>query len=177
MADAKSIIIQGRTFTAKQPYDEGHVLTAAEARALNQVRLENLRNNFANVVKAVNENKEGNIGEHGLLAAFEKYDAEYSFAMPGQGGGVRRLDPIEREARKLAREILASMYAKEGRKITDVPAGRTKEEHAELVEANIDKIAANEKVLAKAKRNVQERAKSLEALAADFNLDGTQEAA
>lgn len=169
MAEAKTIVIQGKSFTVTQPYDEGHTLTAAEARALNQVRAENLRNNFANTVKAVNDGKEGNIGEENLEAEFAKYDSEYSFAMPG-AGAKPKLDPIEREARKIAKEVLAAQYAKEGRKMTDVPAGRTKEEHQQLIDSNIEKIAGHDKVLAQAKKNVAARAKSLESLSAELQL-------
>ncbi len=50
--DTKNIIIQGQTFTASLPYAAGQALTESEARALNQVRLENIRNNFASKVKA-----------------------------------------------------------------------------------------------------------------------------
>ena len=50
----KTITIQGVEFTVASPYAEGHTITEAEAKALNQVRAENIRNNCAGLVKAAN---------------------------------------------------------------------------------------------------------------------------
>ena len=51
----KEITIAGQTFAVLQPYAEGHTITEAEAKALNQVRAENVRNNMAGKVKAAAE--------------------------------------------------------------------------------------------------------------------------
>lgn len=171
MADPKKIIIQGVEFTASQPYEAGHTLTESEARALNQVRSENLRNNFAARVKATNEGKEGADTLEALQSAFAQYDAEYSFAMPGAGGGsTRRLDPIEREARALAKEIIKNELLKVGRKLSDIPQGLTKEEWAEKLELNIDRVATQDTVLKVARSNVERRSKLVESAGLDIGL-------
>jgi hypothetical protein len=158
VANAKTIIIQGMEFTVTHPYDAGHVLTEAEARSLNQTRAENIRNNFATVIKAAHEGKEGAPAVHDLPAKYAEYEAAYSFSMPGQSAGKPKLDPIEREARKLAKEILVSMLTKAGRKL-GVPGADstlTKEQQSERDE--------KPDVLKKAKENVAKRAKSIDEL-------------
>ena len=42
----EKITIAGKPFDVPHRYEEGHQLTAAEAKALNQIFWENLRNNF-----------------------------------------------------------------------------------------------------------------------------------
>src|SRR6516162_3885340 len=56
-----SMTIQGLQFDIKTPYKEGHMITAGEASQLNQVRMENIRNNFASVVRnAVQDYRKAN---------------------------------------------------------------------------------------------------------------------
>ena len=55
MAESKTINIYDEEFTVSTPYAEGHVITAAEAKALNQVRAENIANNFRAKIKAAKE--------------------------------------------------------------------------------------------------------------------------
>ena len=62
---------------------------------------------------------------------------------PSAGGGRKTMDPIEREARKLAREAIKGKLAEQGRKIGEVD----KEKLAELVET----VAMNEDILKAAK--------------------------
>jgi hypothetical protein len=49
--ELEDVTIAGEVFKIDTPYTEGHTCTAGEASALNQVRHENLRNNFAKKVK------------------------------------------------------------------------------------------------------------------------------
>lgn len=172
-ATTKDLIIQSVKFTAPIPYAAGHVLTEPEARALNQVFHENLRNNFAKTVKASNEGAEGSIPVADLPAAFAAYAGEYSFAMPGQGGGTSRvMDPVEREARALAKELIKAHLQKQGKSIT-APKDASDEQKAEYkakIDAKIEEIATKDEVLAQAKKNVAARAKGLDAIGNALDL-------
>lgn len=107
------IVIQGATFSVPTPYAEGHTLTANEANALNQVLTENLRNNFANKVKAALETVDGavdNLNMDELQAALDAYSKDYEF-------GVRKIGArsgttaLEKEAMSIARRIIKKKLA------------------------------------------------------------------
>jgi hypothetical protein len=88
------ITIKGLRFKVSSPYSAGHVCTEGEARALNQTRLENLRNNLA--LKA----KDGALTQ----ADVDAYAASYVFGE--RTGGLRTHDPIEAEALEIARRLV-----------------------------------------------------------------------
>lgn len=115
--------IAGQTFEIPTPYTEGHPLTAAEASVLNQTFLENIRNNAAGKIKAAKEafTKAGGadadfsidtpLGGEGpdatktLRQVIADYAGSYVF-----GVRVSRTsepaDPVQREARSIAREAI-----------------------------------------------------------------------
>lgn len=168
----KTIIIQGLEFTASLPYLAGHTLTDAEARALNQVRLENIRNNFATKVKASTDKAEGSIPPDQLSAKFAEFEAAYSFSMPGAGGGTRTLDPIEREALALAKDVVKNALAAQGKSMT-APKEASDDEKAaykDKINAKVEEIAGRDVVIAQARKNVAARSKSLDALAEGLDL-------
>lgn len=127
-AELKDIVVDGLTFQAELPYKEGHPLTAGEAVALNQTYSENLRNNFANRVKKAKASAKAtriqawhDAGKEGpepnddtipademakLQAAWDEYVTLYEF----NGRRVSRPqgDPIDREARKMARAVITT---------------------------------------------------------------------
>lgn len=115
MSDRK-IIIAGNEFTIPQPFEAGHVCTEGEARALNQLLAENVRNNMAAKVKA------------GTAAAADvtKYAAEYVFSTASVPQA--KLDPVENECRKLARAAIKTELAKQNIKIDQVDEGALAEE-------------------------------------------------
>lgn len=158
----REIVIQGVTVTVAQPYAEGHPLTAGEAKALNQVRAENIRNNMASVVKSAKA-EDGSITDEALAsvaAAVAKYDVEYEFTLTSAGGGSRRtLDPLEKECIAIVKAQISAQIKAKGIKLKDVP----KEKIEELIEQNKD----NEKVVALAKKRLKER----EGLASAVELD------
>ena len=175
MADPKVKMIAGEEFTISQPYDEGHVLTAAEARALNQLRNENIGNNLR---KAVEKMKEEGKDAATITALVADYDKTYSFAMPGAGGGTRTLDPVEREARKLAREVVAARV-RELYQIglngihpdyKDLPEEEAKARSKERFDSAIEAAASKDEVIAQAKKNVNARKKAAESAGADLGL-------
>src|SRR5690606_27913824 len=135
----------------------GHPLTEAEAKALNQVFAENVRNNTAGKIKKAKE-EGGDVAA--AIAEAEEYARNYEFSMPSTGGGTRRVvDPVEREARSIARELIKAKVEESGRKLKDVDK--------EKLAAKIDEVAANEDVLKLARKRVNEKKKL-----ADVGLQG-----
>ena len=87
----QSITILGLRFNVRWPYSAGHVCTKGEARALNQKRLESIRNHLAVMAK------------NGALtqADVDAYAASYVF-----GERTTRRRPVEAEALALARRLV-----------------------------------------------------------------------
>ena len=87
----RSITILGLRFDVRAPYSAGHVCTKGEAKALNQKRLESVRNHLAVMAK------------NGVLtqADVDAYAASYVF-----GGRSTRHRPVEAEALALARRFV-----------------------------------------------------------------------
>lgn len=163
----KTKIIDGESFEISQPYEVGHVLTEAEAKALNQLRSENIGNNMRKAVKEAKEKGDTS----GLAAAVASYDSTYTFAMGGGGSSTRKLDPYEREAQKIAKELLKTKLAQTGRKLTDVPQDKTKEEWDQIVQDKVDEIAVMDNVVKAAKKAVDSRKKSSDELLASLGED------
>lgn len=166
----KEITIAGQTFTVSQPYVAGHAITEAEAKALNQVRAENVRNNMASKVKAAVEGtaKEGEPTADTIAAHVAEYDANYVFTLASVGGGKRSTDPVEVEALRIARGMFADWAAKH--KLT-VKAVKEKIGD-EAYDAKVAEIAEREDVLKEAKRRVKARQASAESAMDDLGLDG-----
>lgn len=150
----KSKIIHGHAFQITQPFEAGHVLTENEARALNQTRSENIGNNVREKVKELLA--EGDVA--GAEALVAERDASYEFTALSSGGGARR-DPVENEARRLAREIIRNQLAETGRKLTVAPEGQTDEDWKAAIEGEVERISALEDVLKIARKNVEDKQK------------------
>lgn len=159
----KSITIQGLEFPVATPYSAGHVVTEAEAKALNQVRLENIRNNTAAAIAKLKDEKgvkdaEGKFVELPAEAMAEatalvaEYDAGYVFTLASVGSGKRVTDPIEAEAKKLAKAAIKAKLAGEGRSLNSVDS--------EKLAAAIAKVAESEAIQKEARRIVKARAES-----------------
>ena len=136
MSKEQMITVAGLSLTCTLPYEEGHVISANEAQALNQTRAENLRNNFASQVKkAVKEAEEAGaeVDLEAVQAAFSEYDSEYVF-------GVRRSavfqDPIAKEAHSLAMEAVKQALKARGHKLADFSKEQMDGLAAGLVEAH-----------------------------------------
>lgn len=156
----KTKTINGLSFEVEQPFIEGHVLTEAEARALNQTRSENVGNNVRTKVKEMQDAGK----ELAEIAAYvTEIDTAYVFTLASVSAS-RKLDPVEREARNIARELLKAHLATSGRKLTTAPEGLTAEEWADKVEAETDRIAASESVVKQASKNVNAKKKAAETL-------------
>lgn len=151
----KTKTIDGDAYEISQPYVEGHVLTAIEARVLNQTRSENVGNNVRTKLK---ELKEGGADLAALTAHVQEIDAGYEFTAAGARAAAR-LDPYEREARKQARELLKNHLAETGRKLTVAPEGVSQEDWDEKIEAETDRIAAMPEIVKAAKQEVDAKQK------------------
>lgn len=158
MTATKEITIAGTPFSVLQPYVAGHAITEAEAKALNQVRAENIRNNMANKVKAAAEGtaKDGEPTAENIAAFVAEYDAAYVFTLASVGGGKRSSDPVEVEALRIARGLFADFAA--SKKLT-VKAIKDKIGE-EAYDAKIAEIAAREDTVKEAKRRVNSRQKA-----------------
>lgn len=159
MPSTKKKLIDGETFEITAPYEAGHVLNEAEAKVLNQTRSENIGNNVRARIKELKA--AGKLDE--AAAHVASVDAEYVFTLSNIGEGARKLDPIEREARNIARDIVKAHLAKTGRKITAVPDGETKDSWAEKIEGQIEKLVTRADVVKLAKDNVGKRQKVIDA--------------
>jgi hypothetical protein len=163
----QSIKIQGAVFQAPMPFAAGHVVSEIEAKVLNQTFAENLRNNFASQVKKALEDEKVESTEQlsdealeKLRAAFDEYAAGYQFAGPRQTRAP--VDPIEREANRLAADIIRSKLR--AKKI-DI---KTVSNFDDLVEKFLAS-PAGEEIKAEAKRRVEQlKAVANEALSDDI---------
>lgn len=150
-AEPKVITIHEQDFAVSAPYVAGYTLNEAEARALNQTRAENIANNFRKRIKAAVDGvalKEGAAIESldAVRADFAKYDTEYTFSMPSVGRG-EPIDPLEREAYRLARELVRKAIAAQGKKLKEIDEDK--------LEAKIAEVAATEGVVKEAKRRLK----------------------
>jgi hypothetical protein len=154
--------INGQQFEISEPYAEGHTVSAIEARVLNQTRSENIGNNARAKIK---EMQEGNASEQEIADYVSGIDSNYEFTAAGVSAS-RKLDPVEREAQKIARELLKAHLAQSGRKLTVTPEGMSDDEWEEKVSGEVDRISGLDEVLAAAKKNVAAKAKQADTLAA-----------
>jgi len=161
MPEPKTKTIEGRNFEISQPYEEGHTLSAIEARVLNQTRSENIGNNVRAKLK---EAIEQGASDDALSALVAEVDAAYAFTAAGARSAAR-LDPYEREARKIARELLKNYLSESGRKLTVAPEGTTQEEWDEKIETEVDRLATQDTVLEAAKKEVDAKKKRADRLA------------
>lgn len=151
MADRK-IIIAGNEFTIPQPFETGHVCSEGEARALNQLLAENVRNNMASKVK------DGTADAAAILA----YANEYQFSAASVA--KPKLDPLEAEARKQAKTLIKAALKEQGVKFEDVDEGALEDE--------ITRVSQLEDVVKLAKGIVAARSKASSINLASLNVGG-----
>lgn len=140
------------------PYSPGPTtLTTGEASSLNQVLAENIGNNLRVQIVEGQRDAEGNItGPHdeaSVQALVNSYIADYEMGVRKAGTGPRIVDPVEREARKLARTAAIGFVKSQGLRQKDV-------EMAPII-AQI--FATNEKIfMTEAKKVVAAQNKSVD---------------
>lgn len=116
MAETKQMTIQGVVVEVSQPYAAGHKITEAEAKALNQVRAENIGNNMRKAVKDALDAADGDTAavQADIQAKVTEYDGSYEFTLASVGGGSTRLDPLTKECRAIARNFIAGKLKEAG---------------------------------------------------------------
>jgi len=118
--------IAGFNLTVPSPYLPGHPLTEGEAKQLNQVLAENVSNNLR---KKLDDGKivgEGDAEENVAYtleeaqALVDQYMQTYEPGVRTASGEPRVTDPVEREARKIARAKAVELVKQHGMKAKDV---------------------------------------------------------
>ncbi len=160
----KKLTIAEQTFNVNEPYQAGHTITEIEAKVLNQTRAENVGNNLRTTIKEALEKGKSHDEMQEIVA---KYDGEYDFSKGGSNRVV--LDPLEKEARKVAREYIKDYLAEQGRKLKEV--------EDEALEAEIDRIAQNDQVLELAKERLAAKQKKVQINMSDLGLGDQPQAA
>jgi hypothetical protein len=116
MANTKQMTVQGVVVEVSQPYEAGHKITEAEAKALNQVRAENIGNNMRKQIKDALDEADGDVSavQADIQSKVTEYDASYEFTLASVGGGSTRLDPLTKECRAIARNFIAGKLKEQG---------------------------------------------------------------
>lgn len=140
----KNITISEVVYAIPQPFAEGHVCTANEANALNQLLAENCRNNFSPKVKKAE-------GEKPSQEDFEKYVASYEFGVRS----VSSSDPVQKEMKAMVEAALNEALKKRG----SSKAAMSKEDYDNQVQAAIE--ANYDALFAKATQIIELRSAQL----------------
>ncbi len=146
--------------TIPQPYAAGHTVTDGEASALNQIIAENVSNNLRKKLADGVTTGEGDAATttpydaDSAQALVNAYLADYEMGVRRVGEGTSRVvDPIERAARKLAKDKAKELVIGKGLKVKDVNI----DEIAETIyTSNIEALTAVAKKLVAA----QDKAKA-----------------
>ena len=138
----RNVTIQGVVVEVSAPYAEGHTVNGREANALNQVRSENVGNNLRTRIK---EAQSAGAEQSAIQAIVTEYDKTYDLATAPVP--TTRLDPVQKEARDLARARIRDGLAAQGRKISEVDK--------DALRAEIERIAGLPAVQKTAAANVK----------------------
>lgn len=153
---AKEMTINGVSVEVSQPYEAGHQITEAEAKALNQVRAENIGNNTRKSIKEMLEAAGGDAAaiQADVQALISKYDAEYEFTLASVGGGsTARLDPLTKECRSIARNFIVGKLKEQG--ISQKDYLEANGENA--IKDKVVELAEHPKIVEAAKKALAER--------------------
>lgn len=154
----KTIQIHKQEFDVTTPYAEGHPLTAPEAKALNQVRAENIANNWRKRIKDALEGENADADMKGIRKDFTAYDGEYVFNMASTSSRAT-MTPLERESKTVARDYLTLMIKKSG---TTVKAYK-ETNGMDHYNAKVAEFAEHEAIVKQAKKNLVDAEKQADA--------------
>jgi len=162
---SKTISILGVEVEISTPYAEGHTITAAEAKALNQTRAENIGNNFRKRIKDSKEGVEGAEPMEKILADLAAYDASYVFTLAAAtlaaaGGSRSTMTPLEKESNRVAKQWLVAKLKEAGSSLKKY----TEEHGADYVKAKVAEVAATDAIQAQAKKNLAAAQKTADAV-------------
>lgn len=112
---SQTIRVRQHSFTIRAPYEAGQVLAPTEARALNSLRAENIRNAAGREFKARSGEAETLTGAE--LEAFQAWVAEYDRLYVFSRGGPIRRSGFERLLRTVAEEEAQIQVNRTGREL------------------------------------------------------------
>lgn len=166
---------EGPTFTVlvPQPYSAGpHELSVGEASALNQTIAENLSNNLRKKLVEGNPDEDGRQWTDAEAQAIvDKYIDEYEIGVRRAGTGAARVtDPVEREARKIARQKAVAYIKENGGRPSDFDLDPIIDQ---IFEANKDVLMAEGKKIVKAAEAAREKTAGLDL--SGISLEATAE--
>lgn len=161
------------TVNVPQPYAAGsRELTEGEANALNQTIAENLSNNLRKRLVEGITTGEGDskttrpYTAEEAQAAVDEYLAEYEIGVRRAGSGERQVtDPVEREARKIARQKAVELIKAQGGKQADFDLGPIVDA---IFEGNRDLLMAEGKKIVKALEAAKDKGSNLDLSAIDL---------
>jgi len=160
--NTKTMTIAGSLFEVSAPYVEGAVITAAEAKVLNQARAENVGNNFRKDVKEAMDKNDLTA----VTAEIAKYDAEYTFTL--SNAGRTPADPLAAEVMKVAKLYVKGKLADKG--IKSIKEYLAIEGNEAKYDAALEKTAASEDVIKAAKKRLAEKKKVSEIVSDELDL-------
>lgn len=133
---------KGKSFTVPRRYEEGHTLSTEEANALNGLLTENIRNNFSKTLeKMISDGKT----DEEINAAFAAYAEGYAFA--GRRSTRAPVDPVQREAEKIATAKLDEALRKMGKSRKNLADG--------VFDKHVTELASKQEIQDEAKRRVE----------------------
>lgn len=156
----KEITVQGIAVTISAPYVAGMTISEAEAKALNQVRAENIGNNTRRFIKELLE-EEGATPDSvqgQAQARVSEIDEGYEFTLASVGGGSNKLDPLTKEARTIARNFIAGRLKEMGKTQKEYLA----ENGEDAIKSKVIELADNPEVMKLAKKSLADKAKIAE---------------
>jgi len=153
------LTIAGFQFELEHAYKDGDVINANEAAALNQTFAENIRNNFAAQLKAmknkvarangwVTKDEDGketvdwervtndDLDADEVQTAYDEYVQSYEFGARRVGASRGPVDPVEREATRVAKDLVKKLLASKGYKLSTVSKEQMDSFVAQALEAN-----------------------------------------
>lgn len=162
-ADGPSVSVQ-----VPQPFVPGdHVLTEGEANALNQVIAENLSNNLRQKIADGHPEEKRPYTDAEAQTLVDEYLADYEIGVRRAGSGAPRVtDPVEREARKIARQKAVAMVKEAGGKPSDYDLDPIVDR---IFEANRDVLMKEGKRIVDAARKAAENAESIDLAGIDLS--------
>jgi len=155
MTDTKQITVQGVLVNIDQPYEAGHPISEAEAKALNQTRSENIGNNVRKAVKEMVE-AGGDAAEiqKAAQSLVSEKDKGYEFTLASIGGGAR-LDPLTKECHSIARNFISAKLKEMGQ-TQKVYLERNGED---AIKIKVAELAEHPEIMKAAKKALAERQK------------------
>lgn len=150
--EIKTITSGGVQITVSQPYAEGHTCTEAEAKALNQTRAENIGNNMRKRIGEIMDSDDLSDDQksEAIAEAVAEYDAAYVFSMVAVRSSRSSQSPLEKEARKVAREYIAEQLRAKG--VTQKAYKEAKGDDA--IDLLIEQLIENDKIKAIAQERI-----------------------